>query len=265
VLYIEDSISDQELLKFFLKKLGTSVQTAPNGLVALDLAQQRKFDAVITDMWLPAMSGSEAAQALREMGYKGPIIALTADEREECHKEAIVRGCTCVLAKPCSFEKLAEVLSRHLPHRSSRPPEEPELVSELWGDVQIRPLIRSFLKHLDTELAQIQQQLEGGKRDLLIQKLCLDIKGSSGGYGYSQVSSAAAELLDLLMSGATTELLKEQFQVLSELCRSALRGVEGEENRSDNGAASASSPGPGAPDGKQCEGPPSTCPPHPRR
>ena len=96
--------------------------------------------------------------------------------------------------------------------------------------MQIRPLIRAFLKHLEEQLSQMQQQLDNGKRDLLIQKMCLDVKGSAGGYGFSQISVAAAELLELLTGDAPAQSLKEQFGALSELCRSAVRGVEGAEH-----------------------------------
>lgn len=224
VLYVEDSISDQELLKFHLAKLGTKVQAVSNGLAALDLASHTKFDAVMTGVWLPVMSGAELAQCLREMGYTGPIIAMTADDREDVRTEALERGCTCVLAKPYQLHDLVAVLSEHMPKAAA--PGEQALMSELWGDVAIRPLVCTFIKHLGEQLTQVKKLLEAGKRDLLVQKMCLDVKGSAGGYGYPQISAGAGELLQMLIAGAAADKIKEQADALWDLYSSAQRGVD---------------------------------------
>ena len=78
ILYVEDSISDQELLKFHLDSVGIEVERVSNGADALTAAERTKFDAVITGVWLPGMSGPEFAECLRKNGYKGAIIALTS-------------------------------------------------------------------------------------------------------------------------------------------------------------------------------------------
>ncbi|NJL30177.1 MAG: response regulator [Phycisphaerales bacterium] len=79
VLYAEDSINDQELLKFQLKTLGMEVITVSNGPEALLHAEVEKFDLIITNIWLPGMTGPELAMCLRDKGYKGIILALTTD------------------------------------------------------------------------------------------------------------------------------------------------------------------------------------------
>jgi CheY-like chemotaxis protein len=113
-LYIEDSVNDQELVKFHLGNLGVEVTCIGNGLEAIQMAASRPFNMVVTGVWLPGMSGPDIAASLREQGYKGPIIALTADDRMETRVEALERGCTAVLVKPYKFEHLVELLREHL-------------------------------------------------------------------------------------------------------------------------------------------------------
>jgi len=225
VLYVEDSISDQELLKFYLGKLGTKVTTVSNGLAALDLASDTKFDAVITGVWLPVMSGAEVAKSLRDMGYAGPIIGLSADERPETAADAVAHGCTCVLTKPYKFEQLIEVLVKHMAVRGSDGDEDEMLISELWADKAMRPLICTFLQRLEDQINEIKRLLQSGKNDMILRKLCLDLKGTAGGYGYPQISQAAQELLEAIAAGSPAEQLKELFGALAGLYQSACRAV----------------------------------------
>src|SRR5688572_26628713 len=62
VLYIDDSIDDQNLMKFVLDLCGAQLCLASNGVEGLALAEQRNFDAILTEMWLPGVSGIEIAE-----------------------------------------------------------------------------------------------------------------------------------------------------------------------------------------------------------
>jgi HPt (histidine-containing phosphotransfer) domain-containing protein len=53
------------------------------------------------------------------------------------------------------------------------------------------------------------------------QKLCLAIKGSAGGYGYPQLTTAAEELRKLAATGARMPQVKPRLDVLKSLCASA--------------------------------------------
>jgi CheY-like chemotaxis protein len=50
-----------------------------------------------------------------------PIIAMTANALSECERQCSATGMDSFMTKPVTFKKLKDVLSLHLPHKSSLP------------------------------------------------------------------------------------------------------------------------------------------------
>ncbi len=239
VMYVEDSVSDQELLAFHLLNVGVKVKAVSNVLAAVELASQTKFDAVLANIWLPAMSGLDLADFLRQSGYTGPIIALTADDREEVSTDAMSHGCTAVLVKPYAIDALITLLQPYL-HHGAEADSCQTLLSSMWSDERMQPLIRTFLGRLKDEIAEMDRLVQSGKGGAGLRKLCLDVKGSAGGYGFQKISEAAQEILELLLAEADAGGIKTAFAVLADLSRSACQVIDDEKNA--GGAAAQSSP-----------------------
>jgi len=104
VLFADDAIDNQRLVRFFLTKAGAEVVTVDNGQMAVDMAMaaldDRPFDVVLTDMQMPVMDGYEASALLRNLGYRGPIIALTAHAMAGDREKCLAAGCDDCVAKP---------------------------------------------------------------------------------------------------------------------------------------------------------------------
>ncbi len=233
VLHIEDSADDQELLKFHLNSLGVTVESAPSGIDALEIVSSVHFDMIVSAMWLPGMSGPEIAQSLRQSGYSGPIIAMTADERDETRLEALDRGFTALLVKPYLFEDLLRLLVQYLRAAPQQGQEQRPIVSRMWSDKLMRPLITRFLGRLDGQLKQIERLIGVSGTEPLIQKLCMDLKGSAGGYGFPQISSAAQNLLGALLKNAEPGEVHRQLDILAGLCTAAIRSLENLDRTTD--------------------------------
>ncbi|RYZ71919.1 MAG: response regulator, partial [Proteobacteria bacterium] len=88
VLLVEDAPDNQVMIKRFLSFAGGEVDIANDGEAGVAAAIIGKYDVILMDIQMPIMNGYEAAHKLRELGYKKPIIALTAHalkgERERC-------------------------------------------------------------------------------------------------------------------------------------------------------------------------------------
>ncbi len=119
VLIAEDHEVNRELFSILLGRLGCRVVTAEDGAEAVKLGTSRHFDIVLMDIFMPNMDGYEATRTLREKGFSGPIVAVTASalkgEREKC----LEAGMNDILVKPFKKQDLSELLGRIL-----APPED---------------------------------------------------------------------------------------------------------------------------------------------
>lgn len=220
VLCVDDSVADQELLKFHLENLGLACDVSADPMEACARAESAKYDLVVTALALPGMTGFDLADSLRCSGYAGPIIAMTADERDTTRLDALQRGFASFLPKPYRFEDLLRVLLQHLTPVSSGAREV--LTSDLWSDVAMRPLIRRFLQRLVAQSQEIQRLATAESQQPFFRKLCTELKGSAGSYGYPSISEAAHALLD----DASAFDLRGRLDALHRLCLAAAQILE---------------------------------------
>ncbi|TIA56902.1 hypothetical protein D6C77_06589 [Aureobasidium pullulans] len=123
ILFVEDNLINQKLLKKKIESKGFQVTTAENGKEALDIitarssAQQPPFDCVLMDQEMPVMDGKTASREIRK--FEGDndlpnvnIIGVTANVREEQQTAMTDAGMNDVIAKPFKMEDLLEKVRR---------------------------------------------------------------------------------------------------------------------------------------------------------
>ena len=84
--------------------------------------QQERFDLVFMDVQMPNVDGIQSTKLIREMGFRAPIVALTAFAEKSNEDECMASGMDYFLAKPIRRPALKQVLKRFAPM--------PELVEE---------------------------------------------------------------------------------------------------------------------------------------
>ena len=82
VLYAEDEFTNRKLLEIKLKNFGISCDLAQDGLKAVELFKQNKYDLVILDQYMPGLNGDQVARKIREINPDVPLIAITSDDGE---------------------------------------------------------------------------------------------------------------------------------------------------------------------------------------
>ena len=116
-LLVEDVRFNQILMSAMLKKAGATVEIAENGEQGcgmLDGAMRngKPYDLVLMDMQMPVMDGYEASRRFRDMGYTGPIVALTAHAMAGDRERCVEAGCTDYTTKPVDRRLLLGLCQR---------------------------------------------------------------------------------------------------------------------------------------------------------
>ena len=115
VLVVDDNVINREVAQAMLERVGCSVTVAEDGIVALELAGRRRFDAILMDCQMPGMDGYAATAAIRrieaERGAKAtPIVALTANVLARDRSRCSEAGMDHFLSKPFTQDQMTAVL-----------------------------------------------------------------------------------------------------------------------------------------------------------
>jgi signal transduction histidine kinase/CheY-like chemotaxis protein len=187
VLLAEDGVHNQRLVTALVRGTGATLDVVGDGEQAVQAALAGDHDLVLMDIQMPVMDGVSAVQMLRDAGYGGPIVALTANVMRSDIETYRRVGCQDVLAKPIDRTRLYHVLSTYL-QRHTR--EAPALDEERL-DAVVRKLAEGFRRDWPAQVAAIQGALEA--RDAAtLRQLAHRIKGLAGSIGFEHLTALAA-------------------------------------------------------------------------
>jgi len=119
VLAVDDRREIRFLVREYLESSGAEVETAETGEQAVEIWRERReqengIDAVVMDIQMPVMDGLEATRQMRAEGYRGPIIALTANAMRHDRDRCLEAGCDDFVSKPIDRAALVHKLSEWL-------------------------------------------------------------------------------------------------------------------------------------------------------
>ncbi len=114
-LIVDDIASMRKIVRATLGQLGFSdIQEAVDGNAALSKLRFEKFDLVITDWNMPAMSGLDFLKAIQgDEKLRGlPVLVMTAEESQDTVNQALDMGCSGYMIKPFTADALGQHIGR---------------------------------------------------------------------------------------------------------------------------------------------------------
>ncbi|MFC4147259.1 response regulator transcription factor [Micromonospora mangrovi] len=146
VLVVEDERRLADLLAQGLREAGHTVDVRHTGPEGLLTAATGPYDAVVLDVMLPGLGGTEVCRTLRRQGNYVPVLMLTARGEVPDRVAGLDSGADDYLTKPFSFDELLARL-RALHRRSAGPPPAEVRAGDLLLDPARRRVYRG-----DTEV-----------------------------------------------------------------------------------------------------------------
>jgi CheY-like chemotaxis protein len=113
ILVVDDEPLICETVRMILQLDGHVVHSASSGAQALDLFQPGKFDVIITDFFMPAMTGDKLAAAIKTRAPAQRVMMLTAYP-EKLEREQGVPMIDLLLGKPFEMHALREAITKCL-------------------------------------------------------------------------------------------------------------------------------------------------------
>jgi two-component system, NtrC family, response regulator len=145
LLLIDDDNSLRRVMEFSLTEAGHHVEAAAGGEEGLRLFEKGSFDAVITDITMPGMSGMEVLTRIHERDSDLPVIMITAYGTIESAVQAMRQGAFDYITKPFNRDEMRLTLDKALRMRRLEK-ENAELRSEVTDRYRFQSIVGSSEK-----------------------------------------------------------------------------------------------------------------------
>ncbi|UCD76725.1 MAG: response regulator [Phycisphaerales bacterium] len=214
VLIADENEPDRRLLSHQLSATGLEVTPIATAGATLDAVKKGKFDAVICGLDLYRAHGIHAVKSLREIGYRQPVLVLTAEIDNRALAAVTEAGATEVAGKPYDPYYLMYLLAEAL----NQPVPEGTVVSRFDGEPGIGDLLEDFVKEARDLAGRLAAALEetdlAGARDL-----CVRMAGSGANHGFDQLSMAARDALHNLDAAGSLDAAIGPLGRLISMCQ----------------------------------------------
>jgi PAS domain S-box-containing protein len=242
ILLADDSPANQMVAMAMIRDSGCSVDTANNGLEAVEAVRTLPYDLVLMDISMPEMDGLEATAAIRSLpGDKGrvPVIAMTAHAIVGDREKFLQAGMNDYISKPITKHRLYEILNQWLPleQASMQEDSQPSATSthtqildtgvfeQLARDTSpeiVPKMLAAFSKETTGRIDTLKQLADAGAADHeQLQREAHTLKSSAATFGASELHAIARDVETACRAGEPDRARS----MLAELIHSGERAI----------------------------------------
>jgi two-component system chemotaxis response regulator CheY len=112
ILIVEDSTAMRQLLALAVRKHGAEAHEAPDGLAALKMLSQTRFDLLFVDLNMPILDGMKLIKRVREDKALADtrICVVTTESAQATEEQARALGADFFLRKPIARRDVERIL-----------------------------------------------------------------------------------------------------------------------------------------------------------
>ncbi|MDR2578975.1 MAG: response regulator [Chitinispirillales bacterium] len=231
ILVVDDIETNLYVARGLLTLYQINIETVNSGFAAIDLVKSGKtYDIIFMDHMMPKMDGIETTQKLREMGYGGPVVALTANALSGNEEMFQSHGFDGFISKPIDIRRLDATLNRFI---RDKYPEEAQKYEEYMEEaitslvVPAGPkLFDVFRREAKTAVATLRETQTNG--DIKLYTITAHaMKAALANVGQDKMSEQAFELEkagktgDIEFIAAASENFIKSLEILAESLKPA--------------------------------------------
>jgi CheY-like chemotaxis protein len=228
ILLADDSEDNRFLVTAYLQGTGCSIDSAENGVEAVELFRRNRYDVVVMDGEMPVMDGYTAVREIRRLESendldgaetrKTPIFAFTAHAFADRSAMAFDAGYTHLLTKPLRRVTLLESLAKY---GATQGPSAPSASGA--DDVDLSDAVPGYIEKRRVDLSSCYSALARG--DLArIATIGHKMKGTGAGYGFPFLTEIGGRIEAAARDGNAEELKVTIDELSSWLGRLQIEG-----------------------------------------
>lgn len=211
LLFIEQSEPERGLMKHELRGTNIEVIGFAAPVKATSYLRSHPVERVLSDIATIEDSVTETILSIRKVGYRGPILLTTTDQRSPALSEAKELGAGPALNKPFDPSELILFLSENWVDQDE---------DDQDADAPDSGLLR-LLESYITQVHNLTRELDAATLSAdyrLTLGVCHRFKGSGAPFGFSDITQAASEAITALHAGGSIPDASAELRKLREVC-----------------------------------------------
>ena len=236
ILIVDDVATNLYVARGLMDLYGLSTDTVSSGFEAIEKINAGcVYDIVFMDHFMPKMDGMQATKILRDIGYQGPIVALTANAMIGQAEIFIEKGFNGFISKPIDIHQLDTILNKFV--RDTQSPQVVEAARKLKAKLKNNShkmkqsnldikLTETFVMEAEKAVTVLKELLESNfKRQDDLQSYIIKVHSMKGALGNIYEPGHAVLAGNLEKAGLQKDftLIKNETPVFLEALESLIK------------------------------------------